>query len=82
MLTKGLAMSKKQVQVGQVYQSVSSTNGRSWRVKATVPLFGIPHAKMVCTDDEGDAKTLSCLVLTDPDYYRLVESPPPGTVAA
>lgn len=69
-------MSKKRVQVGQVYQSVGSTVGRSWRVKATVDLFGIPHARVVSTEDEGDVKTLSCLVLTDPDHYRLVDAAP------
>jgi len=75
-------MSKKQVQVGQVFQSVSSTNGRSWRVKATFNMLGIPHAQVVNIEDEGDSKTLSCLVLVDPDYYRLIDSPPPGSVAA
>ncbi|WP_448208658.1 hypothetical protein [Azospirillum sp. sgz302134] len=69
-------MSKKKVMVGQVFQTVGATNGRSWRVKATLTLFGIPHAQMVSTEDEGDAKTLSCLVLTDSSYYRLIESPP------
>lgn len=75
-------MSKKQVLVGQVFQSVSSPNGRSWRVKATFTMLGIPHAQMVSIEDEGDSKTLSCLVLVDPDHYRLIGSPPPGSVAA
>ncbi len=75
-------MSRKQVKVGQVFQSVGSTNGRLWRVKATRALLGIPHAQVVSTEDEGDAKTLSCLVLTDPSHYRLIDSPPPGSVAA
>ncbi|MBP2314059.1 hypothetical protein [Azospirillum soli] len=75
-------MSKKQVQVGQVFQSVGSANGRSWRVKSTFNMLGIPHAQVVSIEDEGDSKTLSCLVLVDPDYYRLIESPPPGSVAA
>lgn len=75
-------MGKKQVQVGQVFQAVGPTNGRCWRVKATVVLFGIPHAQVVSTEDEGDHKTLSCLVLTDTSFYRLVPPPPPGSVAA
>lgn len=74
-------MSRKQVQVGQVFQSVGVTNSRCWRVKATVVLFGIPHAQVVCTDDEGAHKTLSCFVLTDGNFYRLVP-PPSGSVAA
>lgn len=69
-------MSKKRVQVGQVYQTVGSSVGRTWRVKATVDLFGIPHARVVSTEDEGDIKTLSCTVLVDPAHYRLVEAAP------
>ncbi len=75
-------MSKKQVLVGQVFQSVGPTNGRCWRVKATVTVLGIPHAQVVSTEDEGDGKTLSCHVLTDTSFYRLIASPPPGTAAA
>lgn len=75
-------MARKQVQIGQVYQSVASAHGRTWRVKATVNLFGIPHARVVSTEDEGDIKTLSCLVLTDSDHYRLVENPSPVDAAA
>lgn len=68
-------MSKKQVQIGQVYQSVGSSSARAWRVRDTLNLFNIPHARVVSTEDDGDVKTLSCLVLTDPDYYRLIENP-------
>jgi hypothetical protein len=71
-------MAKKRVQVGQVYQSVGSASGRNWRVTATVDVFGIPHARVVCTEDEGDMKTLSCLILADPTHYRLI----PGESAA
>lgn len=67
-------MVKKQVQVGQVYQTVGSSSGRSWRVKGTVNLMGIPHARVVSTEDEGDVKTLSCFILVDAGYYRLVQS--------
>lgn len=66
-------MVKKQVQVGQVYQTVGSPSGRSWRVQGTVNLMGIPHARVVSTEDEGDVKTLSCFVLVDVGYYRLVQ---------
>lgn len=69
-------MSKKRVQIGQVYQSVGSTVGRAWRVKATLDLYGIPHARVVSTEDEGDTKTLSCLVLIDPAHYRMIEAAP------
>ncbi|MDQ2106060.1 hypothetical protein [Azospirillum isscasi] len=75
-------MAKKQVLVGQVFQTVGATNGRSWRVRETVTLYGIPHARVVSTEDEGDAKTLSCLVLTDSNYYRMIGSPSAGSVAA
>lgn len=68
-------MSRKQIQIGQVYQTVGSSSGRAWRVKATLNLMGIPHARMVSTEDEGDMKTLSCLILADSDYYRLLPSP-------
>lgn len=74
-------MSKKRVQVGQVYQAVGTTSGRSWRVKATLELFGIPHARLTSTEDEGDMKTLSCLVLTDSSQYKLIENPPAGAAA-
>ncbi len=33
-------MAKKQVLVGQVFQTIGATNGRSWRVRETVTLFG------------------------------------------
>lgn len=76
-------MRKRSVQVGQVYQSVSPGNHRSWRVRETLMLLGLPHARVVSTEDEGDTKTLSCLVLADPNHYRLVTAPmPPADVAA
>lgn len=65
-------MSKRAIQVGQIYQTVGSATGRSWRVKSTTNLLGIPHARVVSTEDEGDIKTLSCSVLADSDFYRLV----------
>lgn len=65
-------MSRNKIQVGQVYQTVGSSSGRTWRVKGTVSLLGIPHARVVSTEDEGDVKTLSCHVLADVGYYRLV----------
>ncbi|HEY0836462.1 MAG TPA: hypothetical protein VGE72_21315 [Azospirillum sp.] len=68
-------MSKKQVRIGQVYQTVGSSSNRAWRVRETLNLFNIPHARVSSTEDEGDVKTLSCLVLTDPTHYRLIESP-------
>lgn len=71
-------MAKKRVQVGQVYQSITTASGRSWRVTSTVDLFGIPHARIVSTEDEGDIKTLSCLVLMDQNHYRLVQGAPDG----
>lgn len=74
-------MSKKRVQVGQVYQAVGASSGRSWRVKATLELFGIPHARLSSTEDEGDMKTLSCLVLSDSSQYKLIENPPAGAAA-
>jgi len=72
-----LRMRKKhQVQVGQVYQAIGAASGRSWRVKDTLTLFGIPHARVVSTEDEGDSKTLSCLILSDTGYYRMIEAAP------
>lgn len=67
-------MAKKRVQVGQVYQSVGTVSARTWRVTATVDVYGIPHARVVSNEDEGDMKTLSCLILTDLTHYRLVHS--------
>ena len=64
-------MSKKEIQVGQIYRSVGAANGRAWRVTATVRLLGIPHARIVNTEDQGHTKTLSCFILADSDYYRL-----------
>ncbi len=74
---KGLRMRKKHhVLVGQVYQAIGAANGRSWRVKDTLTLFGIPHARVVSTEDEGDMKTLSCLILADGSFYRMIEQAP------
>lgn len=67
---------KHQVRVGQVYQPIDAANGRSWRVAVTLTFFGIPHARVVNTEDEGVMKTLSCSVLTDPGFYRLIEDAP------
>ncbi|MBP2297828.1 hypothetical protein [Azospirillum picis] len=75
-------MSKKRVQIGQVFQSVGSVGGRGWRVTATVDLLGIPHARVVCTDDDGVFKTLSCSVLADPSHYRLIAAAPADGMAA
>ena len=66
-------MARKQVQVGQVYQLSASTSGRTWKVQETLILLGIPHARVVSIEGEGDVKTLSCLVLSDPNFYRLVD---------
>lgn len=76
-------MRRKSVQIGQVFQSVAPGSHRSWRVRETLVLLGLPHARMVSTEDEGDMKTLSCLILTDPDHYRMVaDAPPPESAAA
>lgn len=69
-------MAKKRVQVGQVFQVVGSLRMSSWRVVATLELHGIPHARVVNVDDEGEMKTLSCLILTDPIRFRLVQAAP------
>jgi hypothetical protein len=68
-------MDRKQVQVGQVFQTVGSPSGRAWRVKAILNLAGIPHAQLVNTEEEGENKTLSCLVLADPSRYCRLEAP-------
>lgn len=68
-------MSKKQVQVGQVFQTIGSSSARSWRVTDTLNVFGIPHARVVSIEGDGDTKTLSCLVLTDSDFYRVIDTP-------
>lgn len=65
-------MAKKRVEVGQVFQAVNTASARTWRVVSTIDLHGIPHARVVSTEDEGDLKTLSCLILMDPSYYRLL----------
>lgn len=65
-------MSKREIQIGQVYQTVGSAGGRAWRVASKINLMGIPHARVVSTEDEGRIKTLSCLVLADADFYKLV----------
>ncbi|WP_029006716.1 hypothetical protein [Azospirillum halopraeferens] len=74
-------MSRKQVSVGQVYKVAGAASGRTWRVMSTVSLFGIPHARIVNTEDQGETKTLSCLVLADSNFYRLVDSPAPSHAA-
>lgn len=66
-------MSKKTVSVGQVYQTVNVSYSRSWRVIATMPMFGIQHACLVSSEDEREKKTLSWHILTDPRSFRLVE---------
>ncbi|WP_042442910.1 hypothetical protein [Azospirillum sp. B510] len=75
-------MSKKHVQIGQVFQAIGSAGGRGWRVTATVNLLGIPHARVVCTEDDGVFKTLSCSVLADTSHYRLIASAPADGMAA
>ncbi|MFD1627744.1 hypothetical protein [Azospirillum griseum] len=75
-------MAKKHVQVGQVFQPVGAAKGRAWRVTETVTLLGIPHARVVSTEDDGVSKTLSCSVLIDSDHYKLIASAPLDGVAA
>ncbi|SMH58772.1 hypothetical protein [Azospirillum agricola] len=75
-------MSKKHVQIGQVFQPVGAGKGRAWRVMGTVNLLGIPHARIVSTEDEGVSKTLSCSVLVDTDHYRLIATTPMDGMAA
>lgn len=64
---------KHHVHPGQVYQAVGAASARSWRVKDMLELLGIPHARIVSTEDEGAMKTLSCLILSDTGYYRMIE---------
>lgn len=80
--SEGTVMSKKHVQIGQVFQPVGAASGRGWRVMATVDLLGIPHARIVSTEDNRVSKTLSCSVLADSSHYRLIEAAPAGGIAA
>jgi hypothetical protein len=69
-------MAKKRVQIGQVFQAVGSVRASNWRVVATLDLHGIPHARVVSVEDDGEMKTLSCLILVDPARYRLIQAAP------
>ncbi len=40
----------------------------------------IPHARLVNIRDRHESKTISCRVLTDKNFYRLVEETPPTGV--
>ena len=40
----------------------------------------IPHARLVNVRDRHESKTISCRVLTDENFYRLVKETPPTGV--
>lgn len=60
---------KKQVEVGQVYQSVGKPP-LTWEVAKIVDQAGIPHARLVSMDGR-DQRLVACSVIIDASRYRL-----------
>lgn len=63
------------VREGQRYAEISrfSSATRVWEVDSIYKIVtGIPHARLVDVRDRRESKTISCLILTDENFYMLV----------
>ncbi len=66
------------VRKGQQYAETSRffTAPRVWEVESIYQTAtGIPHARLVNVRDPHETKTISCRVLADDNFYRLVRAP-------
>ena len=64
------------VREGQQYCQVNGT-GKVWQVRQVYgDPGGIQHARLFNVADPVQVKTLTCNVLTDPDFYRLMSDYP------
>ncbi len=72
-------MARKQfVREGQQYAETSRffTDSQVWEVESIYQTAaGIPHARLVNVRDPLETKTISCRVLADDNFYRLVRAP-------
>ena len=71
------------VREGQRYADISGflTTPLIWEVVSVYQTATrIPHARLVNVRDRHESKTISCRVLTDEHFYRLVEERPPTGV--
>jgi hypothetical protein len=60
---------KKQVEIGQLYQSVGKPS-LTWEVAKIVDQSGIPHARLMSLDGR-DQRLVACSVIIDSSRYRL-----------
>lgn len=67
---------KKSVEIGQLYQAVGKAP-ISWEVAKLVDQAGIPHARLVSTDNNRDQRLMACSVVLDPARYRLTRDVDP-----
>lgn len=66
---------KKQVEIGQLYQSVGKPS-LTWEVAKIVDQAGIPHARLVSLDGR-DQRLVACSVIIDASRYRLTRDAAP-----
>jgi hypothetical protein len=66
---------KAQIQKGQRYAKVSGRPSfrTGWEVRSIfVPAKSAPHAYLINLDDPRDVRTISCLTISDSQYFRLI----------
>ena len=61
---------KTPVQVGQQFREANLTAASVWEVVRLVDYFGIPHAILRRVGVGQTTKTISCVTLLNPRYYR------------
>jgi hypothetical protein len=65
-----------QIQKGQRYAKVSGRPSfrTDWEVRSIfVPAKSAPHAYLINLDDPRDVRIISCLTISDSQYFRLIE---------
>ena len=65
---------KKNVEIGQTYQSVGKPI-LTWQVAKIVDQAGIPHARLVSPDGR-EQRLVACSVIGDNARYRMVREAP------
>ncbi len=69
-------MSSSNVRKGQQYCCVDG-DSTAWQVLAVSPdPSGIPHARLCNVEQPYEFKTLTCSLVADPRYYRLLADEP------
>ncbi len=69
---------RTQIQEGQHYEKIYGLPGfrSGWEVRSIADqVASLPHAVLVNLNDPRDVRTISCLTIAGPLYFKLVSQP-------